>query len=392
MGEGIIRYAEPERRGQRVLWSGALRWSTGRSLQVQFEFTCPDAEQFVPHIRPFLLAFLVPAMRLGLSIRLEAPVDPVTVQNLMEWQEAMACWLPNQLRVVPIRGPLESGPVAGNAGQRGALTEFSGGVDSCFTAYRHTAAPDDGMFRRADLRAGLMVHGFDIPEEQATVFDSAFRGSQTLLGAFGLDAFRLRTNLRTLEAALGCDWEYEVHGIWLAAALSCYECFFDHLIIPSSYPFDCLALPWGSNPVTDPLFASASTQVWHDAGALTKLAKVQHTDGHASVREHLRVCWQGAQLDRNCGRCYKCVGTQMCFWVSGVDHPACFPVACTMRDVSRVRMSKPQDRQLFRAILAEARRRDMRHLAGAVQRARIRGGANRLRRLIRRPSLLVEDL
>ncbi len=38
----------------------------------------------------------------------------------------------------------------------------------------------------------------------------------------------------------------------------------------------------------------------------------------------MRVCWQGEQKDRNCGRCEKCIRTVLNFRAVGLGLPECF--------------------------------------------------------------------
>jgi len=41
--------------------------------------------------------------------------------------------------------------------------------------------------------------------------------------------------------------------------------------------------------------------------------------------DNLRVCWQGGQKDRNCGKCEKCIRTQLNFLATGNPIPKSFP-------------------------------------------------------------------
>ena len=379
-----VRYLPPKFKENTIHWTGELTWLDGNSASVNFEFTCPDAAAFVPRVRPFLLAFLLPAMRIGLPLHLEQPIDRTTFDNLMEWQCALACWSPQKLKVVPIRCSIE--PESGKsiaAVERGALTTFSGGVDSCFTGFRHTATGDADLYRRTRLGAGLMVHGFDIPEAQAEVFERAFKRSERVLQSLGLQSYRLRTNLRTLCERISGDWELDAHGIWLAAALACLEPFFNRMLIPSTYAYDILKLPWGSNPVTDVYFASETTPYWHDGAAWHKLAKVRAMAKHPGIQRGLRVCWEGSQLDRNCGRCFKCIATQVCYWLAGVQHAECFPVVCSLDDVRHASLKNDQNRHLFQVLHEDAKRQRQADLARALSSALARNTRKRLRRKIK---------
>ena len=212
-----------------------------------------------------------------------------------------------------------------------------------------------------------------------------------MLGSLGLEVYQLRTNLRTLGGALDCDWEHETHGIWLAATLACLEPFFERVLIPSSYSYDILRLPWGSNPVTDPLFSSERTPVWHDGAAWNKLGKVRFMAQHPVIQRQLRVCWQGMHLDRNCGRCYKCITTQISFWLSGVPAPPAFPQPCRLPDVAGLKLKNAQQRYLMRVLHAEATQQRMTSLARAIRRAQWRQAALRLRHGLGRVRRLLDD-
>ena len=163
-----------------------------------------------------------------------------------EWQEAMVAWFPQTLKVVPIHAPRDSSPQTERSNKPGALTAFSGGVDSNFTAQRHSRLSNPPLFRTAPLQAGLMIHGFDrCPLDQPAIFESAIGRSRIMLEAYGLKTYRMRTNLRSLEKVPGCDWEKSTHGAWLAAALSCYEPWFGKILIPSTYTYPALRVPLG---------------------------------------------------------------------------------------------------------------------------------------------------
>lgn len=372
MSLSLVKISAPEVRDRDVVYRGALHSPRRPAIEVEFHASVPSLPVAEAPIRAFLFAFLVPAMRLGTALRLPLPIDAVTLANVMEWQEAMASWRPRSLRVVPILADVApSAPP--RADRAGAVVAFSGGVDGCFAAFRHTCSPDPALHRRADLRAGVMVHGFDIPLAEPATFARAWQNSQALLGHFGLRGFWLRTNLRALHAAFGCDWETETHGIWTAAALACFEPWFEQVIIPAAHTYPKLRFPWASNPVTDPLFSSDRVAWWHDGAAFTKLAKVQALAMHPAVAGRVRVCWEGEHLDRNCGACFNCVATQVCFWLSGVAAPAAFPRAATLADVARLPVRSEEHDFLVRQLHDAAVLQGRRELALALSQASRRG-------------------
>lgn len=373
-----IHISPPEERGGRIYWEGELRLPSGECHRIYFDFTAPVSRPDLIRPRPFLLAFLLPAMHAGAPLELDLPVDAVTRNNLMEWQEAMASWNPQVLKVVPIIAPLDERPVP--ATEAGALTAFSGGVDSYFTAWRHRQSPDTAAFRRTTLQAGLMVHGFDIPLAEEDVFERAFQRSRAMLESLGLEPFRMKTNLRSMDQVPGCSWGASAHGIWLAATLACYEPWFGRILIPSTFHYPSLWLPWGSSPVTDPLFSSATTDYWHDAGAQDKLTKVLAIARENAAQQHLRVCWEGPHGDRNCGKCSKCLITRVAFHLAGVDQLAAFPEPWTLDLVSSLMVkgnAYVAKRDQLVMLLTEAQRQSRAPLVRALTLAVSRSDAHR---------------
>jgi hypothetical protein len=92
-------------------------------------------------------------------------------------------------------------------------------------------------------------------------------------------------------------------------------------------------MPWGSNPVTDHLLSSKTFQIIHDGAAFSRLQKVQQIANWPEALRGLRVCWQGQQKDRNCGRCEKCIRTILNFRVLGLGLPECFEQDVTNREI-----------------------------------------------------------
>jgi hypothetical protein len=43
-----------------------------------------------------------------------------------------------------------------------------------------------------------------------------------------------------------------------------------------------------------------------------------------TAMEAVKVCWEGQDASKNCGRCEKCIRTQLNFLAVGVSRPPCF--------------------------------------------------------------------
>jgi hypothetical protein len=103
------------------------------------------------------------------------------------------------------------------------------------------------------------------------------------------------------------------------------------------------------------------------------LTKVQAIAAEPMVQRHLRVCWQQVAMDGNCGRCFKCLATQVCFQLSGVERPEAFPQPCSSSRMARMKIKNNQNDLLIRSLRQEARRQGRGQMARALSRALLRG-------------------
>jgi hypothetical protein len=175
-----------------------------------------------------------------------------------------------------------------------------------------------GRWQR-NIQAGLMVHGFDIPLEQEQIFNRAAQKSKVILASLGVELIPIKTNFRELAQ----DWE-DAFGTGIASCLMLLQGCYTAGLIGSSDPYHALNLPYGSNPITDPLLSSQAFQIICDGANFTRLQKVQAIANWQEALANLRVCWQGSQADKNCGQCEKCIRTILNFRVLGLGLPPCF--------------------------------------------------------------------
>ena len=350
---------------------GRTRWQAElidreyrRSLHFESDAFSDDAKS-IP-LRPFAMAALPIAMRRAKPLRIPGRLDVGSYRNLLEWQWAMAAWHPGKLHVVPLH--VEVVPAAERPTVANSATAFSGGVDSCYTAVRYSQ--DEEYRRRLEypLSAGIMVHGMDIPlgGNGAVQFEGAFARSRTILASLKLEALSVATNARELNADEGVAWGTAAHGILIASAMACFEDRFSQILIPSTYAYAHLKTPWASHPATDPLFSSSLVSYLHDGAHANKLDKVDVVSSHSAVCEQLRVCWSGPRHDSNCGHCFKCVATQACFWLAGVEAPPAFGSPANLDELATAPLTNKQNRYLFLYMLAAARGRSRLDIANAL--------------------------
>jgi len=264
---------------------------------------------------PFVVGTIFIAMRESLDIIVHGEVSPSLLRNIDEFQEAWMCWLPARYTKIEIIADTEK--EQSKADSDAAVVTFSGGVDSCFTAWRHKKGICGRL--KQNLDAGLMIHGFDIPLEQDDVFKRAADKSKTLLNSLGVEMIPIATNFKKT----GQLWE-DCHGAGIASCLMMLQGGFTKGLIGSSAPYSRLHIPFGSNPVTDHLFSSDSFRILHDGAAYIRREKIREISKWPEALKLLRVCYEGVEHDRNCGKCEKCIRTILSFRVMGLKLPECF--------------------------------------------------------------------
>lgn len=322
----------------------------------------------------YLLGSLLHWMARGGAVHVHGAVSRTLLSNLDEWQAALHSLLPEQYFLVDITvDEVVERDVAPTAR---AIAAYSGGLDSSCTVIRH--ARGLAGWRTEDLEALLLVHGYDIALDRAAEFEGARDRARRGADSVGLHLRSVSTNLKTL----GQDWEL-AHGLAIAAALQLHAPEFGVGLVGSSAPYFRLELPWGSNPVMDPLLSSSTMRIVHDGAALSRIAKAQIVATEPPLLSQLRVCWQGDRLSGNCGRCEKCVRTYWALHVAGIHQPACFDGPCTVPPW-QLRMP-PRAVSYWREMLRLARDANdepaIKYMTALLRSQRVRGALRRFKTL-----------
>ena len=280
---------------------------------------------------PFAIATLMLAMRRAADLVIHGTVSPSLLQNLEEFQAAWVAWRPQQLTLVEILPEKEQEREKQDVPPQ-AISAFSGGVDSAYTAFCHRT----GRYgrRQRHLTAGMMAHGFDIPIDETQDFDQAAQRSAAMLSSLGMELIPVATNFRQV---IPIPWE-DVFGMATAACLMLLQERFSEGLIAGSYSYSKLNFPYGSNPLSDRLLSSQSFAVIHDGAEHSRFHKMKVIKDWPEALQQLRVCWQGAQRDRNCGNCEKCIRNILNFRALGVGLPPCFEQDVSNRQIRQLRL------------------------------------------------------
>ncbi|MBN2550822.1 MAG: hypothetical protein JXB15_16785 [Anaerolineales bacterium] len=298
-----------------VTASAVIEMPGGERQELWYRLPAEHRHALTSSCDPYVLACLFIAMRCPADLIIHGQASPSLLRNLVEFQQAWALWKPNRYTCIETIPDSEQEQPRLNTDA--AIAAFSGGVDSCFTVYRHVTG-QYGRWKR-NVQAGVFIHGFDISLRIKEDYERAAAKARLMLDSLGLKMIPVATNAKKLGADL-----IDEHGAFLAAALSMFSGAYTSGLISSSIPYHMLALPWGTNPLTDPLLSSQSFQVVHDGCSHYKIDKIKAISGWPEAMQNLRVCLVGEFKDRNCCRCEKCARTMIFFRALGLPRPPAF--------------------------------------------------------------------
>jgi len=305
-------------------------------VQIWYRLPVSYSKAITTSCDPFVVATIFRAMQASVDLHVHGEVSPSLLKNMQELQSVWACWKPERYRQIEVQAEVERehNPAEPSC----SVMAFSGGVDSCFTAWRHRR----GLAGRQsqNLEAGLMIHGFDIPLHQTDTFLRTADSARAMLDSLGMELIPVVHNSKYL----GADRE-DSHATILASCMMLLQQRFSAGLIASSVPYTDLLYGWqfpfGSTALTDWMFSSQAFTIIEDGAAYTRIDKVREIYAWPEALQYLRVCLgREAKLrDRNCCRCEKCVRNILTFRALGLDRPACFEQDVTVTQILRLRYS-----------------------------------------------------
>lgn len=322
----------------------------------------------------FLAAGLLAAMVRGEPLELDPAfsASPTLLEGLEQIQEVLTAWVPALRRV-----PVIARPAPPPAARPGAAAFFSGGVDSLYTL----------LERKDEIARAVHIRGFDYRRENLVLAAEIDGRNRAFVEARGKAFTIVESNLRDLYDAVGVH-VHLYHGSHLASVALALG--FERMFVPASLTWAEL-LPWGSHPVTDPLWGNGVVRLIHhglEADRLEKLKRIAVDPGALSL---MRVC--PGFKDYSCGVCEKCLRTRVALRLAGVRSPNLPP----LEDPSPIRKLRIEsathrllwhdnlraavlagDRPLAKAVAVSLARFDARQALRSLDRAFLGGRARRV--------------
>lgn len=290
-----------------------------------------------------LTALLPLAMHEAADLHVQGTVDSTLLENLEEVIDAWTLWRPDLFRRIHISADATT-QTATRLGNDAALM-YSGGVDANYALLAHKR----GLLghRNRDIRAAVMVQGFDIPLPHSEWFETAKQHARPILDHFDCPLLEVQTNWREVSM----NWEMD-HGFGITSVLHQLDGTFSHGLWAADEPYNREVIPWGSNSISNPLLSGGAFPIRTVGGGLNRSAKVGLLAPNDVVRNHLRVCWRNPENGLNCGVCEKCVRTRLALAAHGIEHTAAFHGDLTPEVIARIDITNRIQFELLEEILA----------------------------------------
>ncbi len=305
MTEGHVWPLEPAPRGDVVRCAAVIETPRVPRREIWFDVPAEYAGWLTDRADPFYLVARRWMMFEGVDATVHGPVATSLRAKDGEFQRNLLSLLGlHPEREIPYRQvTLDATEVVETAAAEpeAAVAAFSGGLDSLFTIYQNAVVPQPGAW---DLRAAVMVHGFDIDLDDRSAWATAVDRALPALREAGMPLIRVATNARELG-----DW-LVLASSGLSAVLSLFGGAVGRGVVAGSDPyFRDGRYTLGVSDTLYPWLSSRSFEVVVDARSFDRPSKIRAMRSWTTALGAMRVCYQPDANGVNCGVCMKCVGT-----------------------------------------------------------------------------------
>ncbi len=314
---------------------------------------------------------LMPAMRRGGRLRVEAEVGPRVLRNASEFGAVQAAWSRSwpfpapPLREVEVEAAPRRASPRPPSGRVAAF--FSGGVDSWATVLGEPELTDLIFIRGGvDIVPGLQPWQAGLAERVEPVL-------REVAAARGLTLHVVETNARELSEPL-VPWGAYCGGPLAAIALF-FEEAFDRVLISTS-------AEWVNQPrhgaarLVDELWSSERLEIVEAGNCDGRFERTRVLAADPDARRSLRVCWHNPDGIYNCGRCNKCVLTMMTLEaLAAREHFETFPPQLDTEQFAAYTPTQGIEVASFAEALAEFRERGRDDLVAVIEPVVRRGEA-----------------
>jgi hypothetical protein len=215
-----------------------------------------------------------------------------------------------------------------------------------------------------------------MPLRNEASYSRLFARLSSVAKELGSTMIAMSTNLRETRWG-GIPWESFASGGAIAGTFLVLEREFGKILIPSSFDYRTL-IPWGTHPLSDPLYSTSKTQIIHEGASHSRIQKTEFISTRPNVLMNLHVCFQGldahGQDDTNCCACSKCYRTMIVLEILGkLKDCALFDYGkFDVEKIARIDVSSPVARSFFKDIRELAIQHGRTDIAAQIDRAFMR--------------------
>jgi len=275
----------------------------------------------------FVAAVLIPAMKIGGSLRVEKPIPERLLRSTKYIQQVFNKWYPKFQKIEIIADTVSNKAISAKPR---AAQFFSGGVDSFYTLFENFD----------DIQDLYHVRGFDIFLDHAEALDKASIMVKGGADAFGKNFVQIETNIHDFSKEFA-HWPNHYHGSAMAAMALLMSARNPRFYFAATHSYADM-FPWGSHPLLDHLWSNDDSEIIHHGAEATRLEKVYRIVREPEVLKHLNIGqFQGA-LPKDYRPGEKVLRTLIALDLAGVlDKAETFRYKLKLSDVRNIRIIGP---------------------------------------------------
>lgn len=349
----LVQVLNTQQANGTVRVTGSVQYDDG--VLEDYWFEMPETYAPSSSGNPWLALLLPLAASAGEDLHIPLAVDPELVRGAESVVRLWAHWRKEMHLVKVTAASLEVRPFT----ERTTASFFSAGVDSTFT-----------VLRRPDVKNWITVQGFDMPITKNEAFKHHCKRLSAIAEHYQAHFIPVRTNIRQTRWK-NAPWELFAFGPALAAVGLMFENHFHEVLLPASCDYSSLD-PWGSHPLSDPLFSTVNTKIIHEGVAYSRTEKIEYLSRDQRALNELHVCFRGedasGQDNKNCCRCEKCYRTMIALDLFGkLDDAVLFDRSkYQIERISKIYMGHNIDEIFFLNLHATALERGRNDVAGQI--------------------------
>ena len=299
--------------------------------------------------------YLLPALRMGKRLVLEAPVPIGMGDSLAVLQEIHGTWYPDHYREAHRVECREVPSTAETPSRRGKASFFSGGVDSTHSVLRH----------KDSLSHLVFAIGFDIDVDNKPLAREVTAAMRAASDDLGIPLLRVETDLRKFTEGL-VWWGSHYCGAAMAGVGHLLAPLVRSVLIPGTMTWAAPG-PFGTHPLTDEMWSTGSLEFEHDGCDTPRIEKFRAIGAREEGLKHLRVCWKNPGNAYNCGKCEKCLRAMANLRALGLlGRCPTFPDVLDIREIGEMEIHHPLVLPFLRETLVEAGANGDEELANAL--------------------------